>query len=541
MASPSLVTRDTKDEGRRRKDEERPNPSSFILHPSDFPALDKLRPRLEQAQFIAIVSTFQVHLGDEAAMAAEAQILDQLKGVSGRVVVFRAGRLLGRHSRTTAWLNRFGFAYPLVPGRLRSCFLPEYELQRVIETARDAPASRRRITLLGPNRPWREVLREHRAKGILSTCLTGICYLLALTLIGQVAALVLDLLVCWRPSLRCWNFDTLQPGSFDELLSLYNSHNVGYVKVVGYNNGVVHFGHRYPGKTVVSTVRCNRIVRTNAEVIKADCGATIRQATDFLAADEQELYVLPNYSYVCLGTAFFVPIHGSAADYTTVAETIVKALLYDPVQDRFVLACSDEPAFREHVFNIASGMVVLRLWIRVKARTRYFVHRAELANSTGDQLLAALRDPTASNIEIRKSNASSSNVQIATYYKAPNETSLSVLEVPRDQLGRLWDRLEENAITSFLLHALTRWLAWHVELFFTAEDFATFWRTHQTLPLKKIQLRYIRRDGLPHSPFCEHDCVSVDMFMFRWRRKVFEAYLTQTFGVVRSNPGKHSE
>jgi hypothetical protein len=91
------------------------------------------------------------------------------------------------------------------------------------------------------------------------------------------------------------------------------------------------------------------------------------------------------------------------------------------------------------------------------------------------------------------------------------------------------------------MHALTRWFAWHVELFFTTEEFATFWKTHQALPLKKIQLRYIRRDGLPHSPFCEHDCVSVDMFMFRWNREVFEAYLKLTFGVVRSNPGKHSE
>jgi hypothetical protein len=79
-----------------------------------------------------------------------------------------------------------------------------------------------------------------------------------------------------------------------------------------------------------------------------------------------------------------------------------------------------------------------------------------------------------------------------------------------------------------------------VELFFTEEEFAIFWTTHHSLPLRKIQLRYIRHDGFPHSPFREHDCVSVDMFMFRWSRSVFEAYLKQTFTVVRSNPGKHS-
>ena len=91
-----------------------------------------------------------------------------------------------------------------------------------------------------------------------------------------------------------------------------------------------------------------------------------------------------------------------------------------------------------------------------------------------------------------------------------------------------------------MLHALTRYFAWHVELFFTAEEFATFWETHRAVPLRKIQLRYIRRDGFPHSPFREHDCVSADMFMLRRHRRRFEDYLKRTFITVRANPGKHS-
>ena len=90
------------------------------------------------------------------------------------------------------------------------------------------------------------------------------------------------------------------------------------------------------------------------------------------------------------------------------------------------------------------------------------------------------------------------------------------------------------------MHALTRHFAWHVELFFTAEEFATFWAGHRALPLRKIQLRAIRRDGFPHSPFRDHDCVSADLFMFRRHRRRFEEYLARTFAVVRSNPGKHS-
>ena len=87
-----------------------------------------------------------------------------------------------------------------------------------------------------------------------------------------------------------------------ELLSLCHRHNIDHVKVVGYNNGVVHFGHRHPGKTIVSTIRCRRMVHAGPHTLKADCGATVRNALDFLARNDQELYVVPNYSYVCLGT-----------------------------------------------------------------------------------------------------------------------------------------------------------------------------------------------------------------------------------------------
>ncbi|MCI0683557.1 MAG: hypothetical protein L0Y71_15745 [Gemmataceae bacterium] len=512
---------------------------------SDLQALDALVPLLRDTKFIAIISTFRIHLGDEETAATEAQVHERLKHLPARVIVVRAGHILG-----PSW--RFGFAFPLVPRRLRSCFVSVEELAAVVAAERQARRSRNVVTLLGPNRPWRDVLRERRTPCALSACLTGVCFVLSLLLVGQLAALVLDLLRWRRPALGRWNVDTLRPRSLAELLALCHRHNIGHVKVVGYNNGVVHFGHRYPGKTVVSTVLCNRIVRAGPEVIKADCGATIRDATEFLAAAGQELHVLPNYSYVCLGTAFFVPIHGSAAAYTTVAETIAKALLYDPARDRFVLATRDEPAFAEHVYNMASRVIVLRLWIRVKPKSRYLVRQREVENATGAELVKALRDPQASNVEIRKSKASSAKVQISTYFDArddqlPSPSGRGVggegaaLEFPRDSLGRLWDRLEENAITSFLMHALTRHLAWHVELFFPADEFAVFWRTHRDLPLKKIQLRYIRRDGFPNSPFRDHDCVSVDLFMFRWGRRRFEKYLRRTFAIVRTNPGKHSQ
>ncbi len=496
--------------------------------------------RNQGTRFITIISTFRTHLQDSTAIEAETHVRSQLLGANLRVVVIRPGHVLSPNSKLTRALRRFSFVAPLVLACLRTTCVDSNELFAAVHELSNGQDHRRIYTLLGPNRPWQEWLRAHRQPGYIHACLNVICCLLSLFMIGQLAFLAFILLCRYFPTMRAWNFDTLQPTSFRELLALYNPFNYHHVKVVGYNNGVVHFGHQYPGRTVVSTVLCNRIHRVGPSEIKAECGATIHKTRNFLANADQELFVLPNYSYVCLGTAFFVPIHGSASDYATVAETITRVLLYDPGEDRFVQACSDEPAFRETAYNLVSNVLVLRVWLQVKPKSRYFVRREKHKGAGAELLLDALRDEAATNVEIRKAHASSGSVEISRYYQAA-VAGENLLESPRDALGRLWDRLEENAITSYLMHTLTRWFVWHIELFFTAEEFTKFWTTHQSIPLRKIQVRYIRRDGLPHSPFCEHDCVSVDLFTFRWNRKHFERYLKQTFGVVRTNPGKHSQ
>jgi hypothetical protein len=276
------------------------------------------------------------------------------------------------------------------------------------------------------------------------------------------------------------------------------------------------------------------------DLLAADCGATVRKAMDFLAGAGRELPVVPNYSYVCLGTAFFVPIHGSASDFSTLADTITHVILYDPLSDRLIAADRHEPAFRDHLYDLGADVLLLRLYLQVAPKTRYFVHRQTLVGPRSEEILEALQDRQAANVEIRKSSAAGEAVTLCKYYRDPGQSSGVALEIPRDALGRLWDRLEENPVTSFLMHALTRHFAWHVELFFTAEEFARFWESHRSLPLRKLQLRYIRRDGMPRSAFRDHDCVSVDLFMLRRHRHRFEAYLDETFTVVRANPGKHS-
>ena len=361
-----------------------------------------------------------------------------------------------------------------------------------------------------------------------------------LLLLGPLVGLLVDILVRWFPTLRAYNCDTLHPQSVQELLALYNKYSYRSVKIVGYNNGVVHFGHGYPGKTIVSTIRCNRVARVKGNLARFDGGVTIREAMEVLGKEGKELPVIPNYSYVSMGTAYFIPIHGSASSYSTIGETIEKVLLYDPAIDRFLAATRKDVAFGHYMYNLSADVLLLRLTVRVKEKSRYFIKVRQLLNPSSQELLSFFHDEKASNVEIRKAKANSPEVKISQYYTENTEGDTAALELPRDRLGSLWDRLEANPITSVLFHGLIRRLAHHVELFLSEKEFTIFWDTHRTLPLSKIQLRYIKRDGMPHSAFQQHDCVSADLFMLKKHKNAFETYLRETLPLAGFNPGKHS-
>jgi hypothetical protein len=176
---------------------------------------------------------------------------------------------------------------------------------------------------------------------------------------------------------------------------------------------------------------------------------------------------------------------------------------------------------------------------RIKHQTTYY-RKQELVNQpTSQELLACFRDARACNVEMRKSRAAQTTVTISLYYSNP-PAGEEALAFPKDNLGKLWDRIEENPVLSTLFHALMRRLGYHVELFFAEQEFEVFWRTHGSLPIRKLQLRYLRKDGFKHSPFGKQDCVSVDLFMLRRHQRTFEVYLKENFRAVQFNPGKHS-
>jgi hypothetical protein len=493
------------------------------------------------ARSACIVSSFRAHLGDAHAADSEARLHAVARELGLRTTLIRHGHVISARSPVVAALRRWSALYPLVPSRLRSCFVSGSALFSAIEQERTGARRPRTHTLLGPNLSWRDMLANHWRPGPMWWTLVILSWLLSLLLVGQLATCAITLLARRRPGLRHLHVHTLRPRTFRELRALCSPYGYRDVKVVGYNNGVHHFGHRFPLRTVVSTVHLDRVAPHGPDCIRADCGATIRKTRDFLAAQDRDLFVVPNYSYVCLGTAFFVPIHGSASDYSCIAETITRAVLYDPSKGRLIVADRGDPVFGRYVYDAATDVVLIRLYCRVKRRGNYFLQTQESIAPGAPELLDALRDERTANVEVRKASTKpDATVRIHRFYQHASDTA-GALEVPRDSIGRLWDRLEENPITSFLMHALTRRLAFHVELFFTPQQFERFWQTHVGLPVKKIQLRYIRRDGLPNSPFRDRACVSADMFMFRRHRASFEQYLKDTFGgTVRANPGKQS-
>jgi hypothetical protein len=151
-----------------------------------------------------------------------------------------------------------------------------------------------------------------------------------------------------------------------------------------------------------------------------------------------------------------------------------------------------------------------------------------------------LQDGRPANVEVRKMRAADRAVDVYRYFTQAPEAGGGALPFPRDSIGRLWDRLEANRVSSALFHWFARRFLYHVELFVPPEEFTTFWETHAALPLMKMQFRYVKRDGLPHSPFLRHDCVSVDLLMWKKHKPTFDAYVKEKLGAVQFNPGKHS-
>ena len=331
---------------------------------------------------------------------------------------------------------------------------------------------------------------------------------------------------------------TVRPRSARELLEAYHRWSIGDVQLAGWNNGVVHFGWRFPGRTVVSTASSGRCLRVGRETVTADAGLPLKQVLARLHSTGRTLPVVPNFSWISVGTAFFVPVHGSGQRISTLGAAIQSALLYDARAGRFVRVHRGDALFRTLMYDRTRSLLLLRLTFRISDLTAFSCREEHLQRPTADELLQSFADGRAANVEIRKARAADEVVTVRKYDAVG--AAVTGGELPRDRLGSLWDRIEETPLLGRLFHWFVRRFAFHVELLMTVTEFRVFWQEHSRLPLSKIQLRRMLRDEIENSACRDQDCICADLFMMRGKRDVFTQFVAQYLPGVRTNPGKQS-
>lgn len=439
--------------------------------------------------------------------------------------------------RLPSWLA------PLLP---RSATLPCLTAERLVAVLqgeltaepRQPTGQLRRLTIPGRRYSLQQLLNREHASSWLSNSAAALATLAACC--G--ACLLADLLLLILCRLR-WSWarmlpQVLKPRSARELLEVYNRWSWPDLQLAGWNNGVVHFGWKFPGRTVVSTAASGRCLRIGRETVTVDGGLPLKQVLLTLQAAGRSLPVVPNFSWISMGTAFFVPVHGSGCRISTLGQAVVRALVYDASKNQLLRLHQDTSEFRRMMYDRSRPLLLLRMTLQTQQPLKYSVREESLQNPAAEQLLLAFADPAAANVEVRKARAVDRKVIVRRFDAEPAVTDAA--ELPRDRLGSLWDRIEETPLAGRLFHWFVRSFAFHVELLMSPNEFRVFWEHHARLPLAKIQLRRMLRDGIENSACCNFDCICADLFMLRGKRHVFTEFITEHLPTVRTNPGKQS-
>jgi hypothetical protein len=462
---------------------------------------------------------------------------------AGEILLLNCGLLTVDDSQIPEQLRLPASLAPLLP---RSATLPCLTAERLVAVLQgELPAGPRqptgqvrRLTIPGRRYALQQLLNREQASSWLSNTAAALTTLAARCGARLLADLLL-LILCrlgwsWARLLP----QILNPRSARELLEIYNRWSWPDLQLAGWNNGVVHFGWKFPGRTVVSTAASGRCLRIGRETVTVDGGLPLKQVLLALQAAGRSLPVVPNFSWISMGTAFFVPVHGSGCRISTLGQAVVRALVYDASENRLLRLHRDTSEFRRMMYDRSRPLLLLRMTLQTQQPLKYSVREESLQNPAAEQLLLAFADPEAANVEVRKARAVDREVIVRRFDAEPAVTGSA--ELPRDRLGSLWDRIEETPLAGRLFHWFVRSFAFHVELLMSPDEFRVFWQHHTRLPLAKIQLRRMLRDGIENSACCDFDCICADLFMLRGKRHVFTEFITEHLPTVRTNPGKQS-
>ncbi len=510
---------------------------------------------LQPVKCTVVVNSLDRHLNPKKiADGVKKPLHDNLLPLVADLTILRTGFVMSPSSRTTLWTRRLRGMQSLFLSRWTSTFVSSESLFNTIEQELrnesprfetidiEAKQVAREITILGERCSWSSVIAASGKGSAAQSRLHLVCHVLSWTGLPWLIYLCMICLGKLSPRLRQYSFQTLAPRSTGELISLYSRHNCRHVQLAGYNNGVNHFGWKFPRKTVVLTtdIPGSVVISEDCHSVVVGAGQTLNRCIRELREANLEFHVVPNYSWISMGTLFFVPVHGSGSRVSTLSDTIQSVLLYDGEQERYFEAQRGDAVFRDAMYNRDRHLLLLRLTLGVKPRSNYFVRQKKIVQPSADDIQAMLADTTASNVEIRKNRAASAEIDVSYYYAANDLGEGVSVEVPRDSIGRVWDRLEETPVVSTLFHWFVRTFAFHVELFLKPDEFSIFWDHHQSLPVSKIQLRRVLKDGMTHSACEHHDCISADLFMTRRNRDVFCQFIATHLPDVRTNPGKQT-
>ncbi|MEM6821046.1 MAG: FAD-binding protein [Verrucomicrobiota bacterium] len=467
---------------------------------------------------------------------AEEFLKAEFKESDGSLVILRLGNLLEANQFRAFW-----FLAPLCSPRYQSPFVSAERVRSIVrQLIGEKSVAGRVVTLLGENKRVSEVLLANRDSSLLKSVLFGLNQCLWFLGVGLLIEGVL--LAIKRKSLnfRVWRCHTLFPTSEEEVLSLCNPHNFEDVKVVGYNNGINHYGRSYPGKTVICTVCFNKILFVSEDEVNVQAGVTFRGIYEALKPDKKTLHVVPNYSYISAGSAFFIPVHGSTRKFSSLGETISEVTFYNVSEDEIVTLREDSEAFKETIYDLSRPIVVLRLAIKIKEISSYVRKQQELESPSIDDLIKELHDPEPNNLEIRKTKSTSTQVTINKYYLAQDTNEVEGDDLPRDDVGGLWDAMEEHPIKAPLFHFYVKAFGYGPEFFLEERDFRTFLEEHHKFPIQKLNFRKVKPDDLMHSPFFQRQLYSIDIFMLKRHQKRFDQGMREMCkGTIRMHPGKH--
>lgn len=399
-------------------------------------------------------------------------------------------------------------------------------------------AGLRRLTIPGRRYSLRQLLQRGRGRAAGSVLAAAIASIAAYCGAGVLVSLLLGVMVRQGRGWTSLLVQTVRPRSSGELLELYNRWSWPDVQLAGWNNGVVHFGWKFPGRTVVSTSASGRCLRVGRETVTVDGGVPLKRVLLALQAVGRSLPVVPNFSWISMGTAFFVPVHGSGSRMSTLGQAVVRVLVYDAAVGCLRRLHRDDPEFQRMMYDRSRPLLLLRMTLQTQQPLKYAVREESLRDPVADELLLAFADPRAANVEVRKARAIDREVIVRRFDAEPADAGGG--ELPRDRLGSLWDRIEETPVAGWLFHWFVRSFAFHVELLMSPEQFRVFWEHHRRLPLAKIQLRRMLRDGIENSACRDCDCICADLFMLRGKRHVFTKFIAEHLPAVRTNPGKQS-